>query len=99
MADKNDEKTEVAPVAAEAKAEKGAKAGTTEAAHECALLCIEAIWQATLVTTEMDFGIFFWVVGFLEYGNKVGTAFMQILIIINVCWINFNTYGRKTFSR
>lgn len=37
MADKNDEKTEVAPVAAEAKAEKGAKAGQAPKAAGAAL--------------------------------------------------------------
>ena len=60
-------------------------------------MCVEAVWQAAFVAAKVNFSIFFRVVGFLEYGNKVSTTFVEMFVAFDVGWVNFNTNGGETF--
>ena len=74
------------------------KASATETAHERAFLSIEAIRKAALVATEMNFGIFLRVVGFLEDGDEVGATFVEIFVVFDIGWIDFDADSGETFG-
>lgn len=74
------------------------KASAAETTHEGAFLRVETVWQAALVAAQMDFGIFYRIVSFLENSDEVGAAFVEIFVIGDVGWIDLDADGGEAFS-
>ena len=54
------------------------KADTAHAAHQCTLLCVQAVRENALVTAEVQGFVLLVVIGLLKYGNIIGTTFMPV---------------------
>lgn len=74
------------------------KASAAETAHEGTFLRVETVWQAAFVAAEMDFGVFYRIVGFLENSDEVSTAFVEIFVIGDVGWIDLDADGGEAFG-
>lgn len=74
------------------------KASAAETAHEGTFLRVETVWQAALVTAEMDFGVFCRIVGFLENSDEIGATFVEIFVVGDIGWIDLDADGGEALS-
>ena len=69
--------------------EQRSECNAAHATHERALLCFHAIREHAFVPSKVELFVAACVVGLLEYGYVVGSAFVQVSIFIGIHRVDF----------
>ena len=77
--------------------QKGTEADTAHSAHQSTFLCVQTIWENTFVSRQMQRLIFIGVIGLLENGYVVGSAFVEISIFVRVHRIHLKADNPEIF--
>ena len=78
--------------------EQCGKSNTSHAAADGTLLCVQTVWENTLVSCKMQGLVFVRIVGFLEYSYIVSAALMQICVFIGVHRVYFQSDDFEIFA-
>ena len=80
-------------------AQKCRESDTSHAAHQRSFLSTDAVWENSLVAGQMQLLVLIRVIGFLEHGDIVRAALVQIGVLIGIHRINLHAANAEILTR
>ena len=81
------------------KTEKSGERNSPHTRHECALLSVEAIRPYALMPGKVKRFVFIGIVRFLEYGNVIRAALVQIAVLVRIYGVYLQPDHTKILPR